>query len=231
LGASVYLIPYPIHEQLGLGELQPTTVTLKLADKSLTIPHGELSNVFVRADKALFPVDFIVLDMEPSSHYTHHVPIILGRPFLAMANVICRLGIMVVIFANMTPRLNIFKASNLPPSEDEAECFSIDVIDDLVEHTLLTILTNDHLERALTFGCPDDSEGFEATSCLREMSELALEYPYETDQLEAVSCLREMSELIESSTPSADCHWLARAEPLPSLPDSPPLPSIVAQPK
>jgi hypothetical protein len=32
LGASVNLMPYSIYEQFGLGELQPTPVTLQLAD-------------------------------------------------------------------------------------------------------------------------------------------------------------------------------------------------------
>ena len=35
LGASVNLLPYSVYEQLGLGELKPTKVTLQLADRSI----------------------------------------------------------------------------------------------------------------------------------------------------------------------------------------------------
>jgi hypothetical protein len=232
LGASVNLLPYSVYEQLGLGELRPTTVTLQLADRSLRIPRGELSNVLVRVDKALFPADFIVLDMEPSGHSSHHIPIILGRPFLATANatINCRSGIMDVTFGNMTIRLNIFRASNLPTGEDEAECFSIDIIDDLVEHTLPTILTRDPLERALSHSCPDDSE-LESADCLRAMSELALDDFFDDHELEAEIYLGELSQLCEISAPPESCQWLSRSESLPTLSDSPPLPSIVAPPK
>ena len=40
LGASVNLIPYTVYEQLGLGEIKPTRITLQLADRSIKIPRG-----------------------------------------------------------------------------------------------------------------------------------------------------------------------------------------------
>lgn len=65
LGASVNLLPYSVYEQLGLGELKPTPVTLQLADRSTKVPRGMIEDVLVKVDKFYFPVDFIVLDMEP----------------------------------------------------------------------------------------------------------------------------------------------------------------------
>ena len=46
----------------------------------------------------------------------NHVPIILGRPFLATANAIinCRNGVMQLTFGNMTLELNIFHLNNKP---------------------------------------------------------------------------------------------------------------------
>ena len=64
LGASVNLLPYSYYEQFDLGELKPTAVTLQLADRSVRVPRGVIENVLVQVDKFLFPVDFIVLDME-----------------------------------------------------------------------------------------------------------------------------------------------------------------------
>ena len=110
LGASVNLMPYSVYMQLGLGELKPTTITLSLADRSVKIPKGVVEDVLVKIDKFYYPVDFLILDTEPSSNEPNHVPIILGRPFLATANAIinCRNGVMQLTFANMTLELNIF---------------------------------------------------------------------------------------------------------------------------
>ena len=114
LGASVNLMPYSVYKQLGLGELQPTNITLSLADRSMKIPKGIVEDVLVKIDKFYYPVDFVVLDTEPSSNEPNHVPIILGRPFLATANAIinCRNGIMQLTFGNMTLELNIFHLNN-----------------------------------------------------------------------------------------------------------------------
>ena len=114
LGASVNLMPYSIYKQLGLGELQPTNITLSLADRSVKIPKGIVEDVLVKIDKFYYPVDFVVLDTEPSSNEPNHVPIILGRPFLATANAIinCRNGIMQLTFGNMTLELHIFHLNN-----------------------------------------------------------------------------------------------------------------------
>ena len=110
LGASVNLLPYSVYKQLGLGELKPTNITLSLADRSVKIPKGIVEDVLVKVDKFYYPVDFVVLDTEPIANGPNHVPIILGRPFLAIANEIinCRNGVMQLTFGNMTLELNIF---------------------------------------------------------------------------------------------------------------------------
>ena len=114
LGASVNLLSYSVYKQLGLGELKPTNITLSLADRSVKIPKGIVEDVLVKVDKFYYPVDFVVLDTEPIANGPNHVPIILGRPFLATANAIinCRNGVMQLTFGNMTLELNIFHLSN-----------------------------------------------------------------------------------------------------------------------
>ena len=114
LGASVNLMPYSVYKQLGLGELKPTNITLSLADRSVKIPKGIVEDVLVKIDKFYYLVDFVVLDTEPISSEPNHVPIILGRPFLATANAIinCRNGVMQLTFGNMTLELNIFHLNN-----------------------------------------------------------------------------------------------------------------------
>ena len=62
LGASVNLLPYFVYVELGLGELEPTNITLQLADHSVKIPRGMVKDVLVQVNRFYFPVDFVVLD-------------------------------------------------------------------------------------------------------------------------------------------------------------------------
>ncbi|XP_022014790.2 uncharacterized protein LOC110914296 [Helianthus annuus] len=84
LGASINLMLYSMYERLGLGELSPTRMSLSLADRSVKYPRGIIENLLVKVDKFVFPVDFVVLDMEADEK----VPIILGHPFLCTAKAI-----------------------------------------------------------------------------------------------------------------------------------------------
>ncbi|XP_073014529.1 uncharacterized protein [Primulina eburnea] len=79
LGASINLMPFSIYRTLELGEVKPSTITLQLADRSLTYPRGIVEDVLVKVDKFIFPADFVILDMEED----RDTPLIFGRPFLA----------------------------------------------------------------------------------------------------------------------------------------------------
>ncbi|XP_075499257.1 uncharacterized protein LOC142537643 [Primulina tabacum] len=79
LGASINLMPFSIYGELELGEVKPNTITLQLADRSLTYPRGVVEDVLVKVDKFIFPADFVILDMKED----HDAPLIFGRPFLA----------------------------------------------------------------------------------------------------------------------------------------------------
>ena len=45
LEASVNLLPYTVYEQLDLGELKPTKITLQLADRSIKISREIIEDV------------------------------------------------------------------------------------------------------------------------------------------------------------------------------------------
>ena len=68
----------------------------------------------MKVDKFYYLVDFVVLDIEPMENGPNHVPIIIGRPFMATANGIinCHNGVMQLTFGNMTLELNIFHLNN-----------------------------------------------------------------------------------------------------------------------
>ena len=135
LGANVNLLPYSMYKQLGLGELQPTSITLSLADRSIKISKGTIEDVLIQVDILYYPVDFVVLDTEPVAAGANHGPIILGRPFLATSNAIinCRNGVMQLTFGNMTLELNIFHLSkkHMQPVEDDYE--EVCIIDTILE--------------------------------------------------------------------------------------------------
>ena len=65
LGASVNLLPYSVYVELGLGELEPTNITLQLADRSVKILRGVVKDLLVQVDKLYIPLDFVVLDTQP----------------------------------------------------------------------------------------------------------------------------------------------------------------------
>ncbi|XP_075100112.1 uncharacterized protein LOC142176406 [Nicotiana tabacum] len=66
-GASINLIPFSIFRKLELGEMKDTSVSLQLADQSTKRSKGIIENILVRVDKFVFPVDFIVLEMEENN--------------------------------------------------------------------------------------------------------------------------------------------------------------------
>ena len=152
LGPSVNLLPYSMYKQLGLGELKPTSITLSLADRSIKIPKGTIEDVLIQVDKFYYPVDFVVLDTKPVAVGANHVPIILGRPFLATSNAIINFqnGVMQLSFGNMTLELNIFHfiKRHMQPVEDD--CEEICIIDIILEEHVNEQQVQDLLTRELS---------------------------------------------------------------------------------
>ena len=133
--ANVNLLPYSVYKQLGLGGLKPTTITLSFADRSVKILKGMVEDVLVKVDKFYYPVDFIVLNIEPVVVEANYVPIILGRPFLVTSNAIInfRNEIMQLTFGNMTLELNIFHLSSNHANPEEERLEEVCLISTNVE--------------------------------------------------------------------------------------------------
>ncbi|XP_022880992.1 uncharacterized protein LOC111398306 [Olea europaea var. sylvestris] len=66
-------------EKLELGDPKGTSIILQLADRSLKQPYGIVEDMHIKAREFIFPVDFIILDIEEA----YQMPIILRRPFLS----------------------------------------------------------------------------------------------------------------------------------------------------
>ena len=160
LGASVNLLPFSMYKQLGLGKLKLTTITLSLADRSIKIPKGTVEDVLIQVDKFYYPVDFAVLDTEPVAVAANHVPIILGRPFLATSNAIInfRNWVMQLTFGNMTLELNIFHLSKKHMHQQVDDSEEVCAIDAILEEQENELLVQDVLTRELVDSNEDQQE-------------------------------------------------------------------------
>ena len=72
-------MPLLVAKNLNLGEITHTSLSLQMADRSMTSLKGIIEDVLIKVYKFIFPVDFVVLVMAEDEK----VPLILGRPFLA----------------------------------------------------------------------------------------------------------------------------------------------------
>ena len=77
--AGINLMPLYVFKILSLGELTPTTLTLQMVDITLAQPKGILEDVLIKVGKCIFPIDFVVIDIEEDKK----VPLLVGRPLLA----------------------------------------------------------------------------------------------------------------------------------------------------
>ena len=74
----INLIPSSLVRRLSLGELTLANLTIQMADIFVVKPKGIIEVVLIKVGKFIFPVDFVVINMEEDKH----VPLLLRRPFL-----------------------------------------------------------------------------------------------------------------------------------------------------
>ena len=80
LEASINLMPLLVVKRLSLGEITPIAITLQMVDRTMAQLERVLEDVLIKVGKFIFPVDFVVMDMEEDTQ----VSLLLGRPFLAI---------------------------------------------------------------------------------------------------------------------------------------------------
>ncbi|KAB2631105.1 S ribonuclease [Pyrus ussuriensis x Pyrus communis] len=150
LGVSINIMPYSIYASMNLGELKNDGVIIQLADRSNAYPKGVLEDVLVQVNNLIFSADFYVLDMEDSTHFTP-LPILLGRSFMqtACTKIDAFKGTLTMEFDGEIIDFNISETMRYP--SDDHSCFSIDIIDSLVQENLEQ-LHEDALETVITNG-------------------------------------------------------------------------------
>ncbi|XP_022848824.1 uncharacterized protein LOC111371148 [Olea europaea var. sylvestris] len=124
LSVSINLVPLFFFRKLRLGETKATIVTLQLVDTSLTHLRGIIEDVLIKVEKLIFPVDFLILDMEEDKFLATR------RALIDVQN-----GQLILRLREEQISFNIFKAMKLPTEPDD--CFQIDVIDKAVQDSFL----------------------------------------------------------------------------------------------
>ncbi|RVW22512.1 Retrovirus-related Pol polyprotein from transposon 17.6 [Vitis vinifera] len=102
--------PQALHGKKGIKNSSEILEVLRQVKRELNVTKKAFLTEQVSAiiqfqvDKFYYPVDFVVLDTDPTVKEANYVPIILGRPFLATSNAIinCKNGVMQLTFGNMT---------------------------------------------------------------------------------------------------------------------------------
>ncbi|XP_021735732.1 uncharacterized protein LOC110702336 [Chenopodium quinoa] len=139
LGASVSTLPYSVYQRLEKGELLPTNITLKLANRSIKIPRGKVEDVPLRVGKFIIPVYFVVLDIDEDST----IPIILVRPFLATSGALIdvKSAKISLKIGDEGVEFDLNESIKYPSSSLE-NCMRVEILDNLVhsmhEHLLTT---------------------------------------------------------------------------------------------
>nr|GEV94909.1 reverse transcriptase domain-containing protein [Tanacetum cinerariifolium]GEX89028.1 reverse transcriptase domain-containing protein [Tanacetum cinerariifolium] len=160
LGASVNLMPYSLYASLLRNTLKPTRMSIHLANHTYQYPIGITENMLVQVLKFVFPVDFVILQMEEDDK----VPLIFGRSFLYTADAIIRVKNKELNLGVGDDRITflIDKAIRHYHFNDDT-CFRLDVIDKVTEEEFDALL--------------DDSKPFSTTS--EKTSESFLDHEFE----------------------------------------------------
>ncbi|XP_076956499.1 uncharacterized protein LOC143631710 [Bidens hawaiensis] len=152
LGASINLMSYSVFSKLDLGEPKPTRMSIQLADRSVKYPHGIVENMLVKIDKFVFPVGFVILDMDEDKN----VPLILGLPFLATARALIDVctGRLTLRVGDEEVTFDIGKSMRDPQDHDDV--LYIDTIDSCVCEHLQDTCEKSSLDTQLISGVESD---------------------------------------------------------------------------
>ncbi|XP_027337199.1 uncharacterized protein LOC113850874 [Abrus precatorius] len=148
LRASINVMPFSIFTVLSLDPLQPISVVIHLANRSITNPAGVVEDVLVRVNDLIFLAEFYILDMQEGESMKSAAPIILGRQFLktTRTKIDVHARTLTMEFGDSIVSFNILDAMKHP--FEEHSVFQIDLFDDLIDEQFFELLEEDF---SLTF--------------------------------------------------------------------------------
>ncbi|XP_075087852.1 uncharacterized protein LOC142169831 [Nicotiana tabacum] len=150
-GASINLMPLSVFKKLEgeIGMIKSIPVSLQLADQATILPEGIIEDILGRVEKFVFPIDFIVVDMEVNKEANP----ILGRPFLCTSRAILDIyeGQLILRVGNEKVVFQMKRMMKYPSDKAFAySCFKLDVVGELAEKYKFDKLMKDTLERCIT---------------------------------------------------------------------------------
>lgn len=127
LGLSINLMHYKIFQKLGIGKLKLMKMTLQLADRFIHHPMGIIEDILLKMDRFIFPVDFVILDLDDKVE----VPLNLWWPFLATSQALIDVkdGRMVLRDGDEEVVLKLRDAMRHSMDFDDT-CYALDIVDD-----------------------------------------------------------------------------------------------------
>ncbi|XP_073152769.1 uncharacterized protein [Henckelia pumila] len=107
------LMSHALDKKLGICNIEPEKISLIFADGSSKYPRGMVENVLVKIDKFIYPIDFVILDMNADCE----VPRILGHSFLSMSRALVDVekGELILRLNNEQVMFNMLKLANDSP--------------------------------------------------------------------------------------------------------------------
>nr|XP_009765585.1 PREDICTED: uncharacterized protein LOC104217130 [Nicotiana sylvestris] len=131
-GDNINLMPLAIYKQAWLVMPRPTSMRLQMDDRSIKRPVGIVDDVLVKVGKFHLPADFVILDCAVDKE----IPIILGRPFLAIGRALMDLerNEIKLCVNDKQVTFQASKGMKLPHEYESISVFDVvDVVEDTVE--------------------------------------------------------------------------------------------------
>nr|GEU67537.1 DNA-directed DNA polymerase [Tanacetum cinerariifolium] len=127
LGASVNITPLSMWNKLSLPNLNPTCMTLELADRLISRPGGVAEDVYVKVGSFHFLADFVVVDSDADPR----VPLILKKSFLKIGRALIDVfeGELTLRVGKEAITFNLDQTSRYSANYSDMMAKRIDVID------------------------------------------------------------------------------------------------------
>jgi hypothetical protein len=115
LGVSINILTMETCNTLGFNSFEPTTIMLFLADRSIVQSVGTLHDIAIFVNSWEYLTDFLIIN--PRSGLEGH-PLILGRPWLAIADVYIgyQIGNMTITRGCITKNLILYPLAKPSPT-------------------------------------------------------------------------------------------------------------------
>ncbi|KAK2361486.1 hypothetical protein QL285_086628 [Trifolium repens] len=130
LGASINLMLLSLMRRIPGVVVKPIKMQITLVDRSITHPYGILQDVLVRCAEFVFPVDFVILDMDECVD----TPVLLGRPFLATGRALIdvAMGELMLRLEEESVSFKVFEGMK-PYKKEKPKCFQVKASEEVVK--------------------------------------------------------------------------------------------------